>query len=145
MQTVTGLFRNLHHTIKFLTILNQNQIPMKYTMDFPLLLTHPPAALTSLSKSNTMDRFSFYSSYALLRLYPHLQGVEVLIGQGQPFLWILWCYLTMWPLLNEYPNFLKSHPPLLSKWFLAVRFTARSFWRLVHGKGCDTPTQYCVL
>jgi len=42
-----------------LALLPQNQILMRYTSDFFILLHHPPGAPRSLSKSNPVDRFIF--------------------------------------------------------------------------------------
>jgi len=42
-----------------LSVLTQNQIPVRYTPDFPTLLHHPPGAPRSLSKSNSTDRLAF--------------------------------------------------------------------------------------
>ena len=41
-----------------LAILTQNQIPWRYTSDFPILPHHPPSAPRSLSKSNPTDGFA---------------------------------------------------------------------------------------
>jgi len=43
----------------FLAILTQNQIPLRYTSEFPILLHHPPSAPRSLSKSNPVDSRTF--------------------------------------------------------------------------------------
>jgi len=40
-----------------------------------------------------------------------------------------------------HPNVLNSHHILLSVQFLTVHCTVQFFWRLVHDRGCDTPTQ----
>jgi len=42
-----------------LAVLTQNQIPMKYTLDFPILAHYPPNASRSLRKSNPMGGFAF--------------------------------------------------------------------------------------
>jgi len=41
------------------TIITQNQIPMRYTSDFPILPHYPPGTPRSLSKSNPTDGFAF--------------------------------------------------------------------------------------
>jgi len=40
-------------------ILIQNQIHMRYTLDYTIIPHHPPNASRSLCKSNLMDRFTF--------------------------------------------------------------------------------------
>lgn len=40
-------------------ILTQNQIPLNYTLDFPVLLHHPRSAPRSLRKSSAADGFAF--------------------------------------------------------------------------------------
>jgi len=42
-----------------LSSLTQNQIHMKYTLNFPILPHHPPSIPRSLSKSNPADGFAF--------------------------------------------------------------------------------------
>jgi len=42
-----------------LTILTKNQIPIRYTSDFPILPHQPPSAPRSLSKSSPMDGSAF--------------------------------------------------------------------------------------
>jgi len=44
---------------KLLIILAQNQIPMRYTSDVPILSHYPPGASRSLSKSSPADGFTF--------------------------------------------------------------------------------------
>lgn len=40
---------------KSFTVLTQNQIPLRYTSDFPILLCYPPSAPSSLSECNPVD------------------------------------------------------------------------------------------
>ena len=57
---VTGLFNNnFIQFIYLLTIFTQNQIPMRYTSDFPILPHYPPGTPRSLRKSNPTDRPAF--------------------------------------------------------------------------------------